>query len=43
MARDVAMCCLLLIAAPLAVLLAVLDAIFPAKQGVLTCGFERRA
>jgi hypothetical protein len=41
-ALDVAMWCLLPIAAVTAVLLAVVDAVFPAKQGVLTCGFERR-
>jgi SAM-dependent methyltransferase len=41
-AMDVAACCLLPLVTPVAVLLAVVDAIFPAQQGVLTCGFERR-
>lgn len=40
--RDLAGFCLLPLAAPLGGLLALLDAVFPARQGVLTWRFERR-
>jgi SAM-dependent methyltransferase len=42
-ALDVAAGILLLMAAPVALLLGLMDAIFRSKQGVLTCGFEKRA
>ncbi|MDO8541470.1 MAG: class I SAM-dependent methyltransferase [Opitutaceae bacterium] len=42
LARDLAVFALLPLAVPLGVLLSLIDAAFPARQGVLTCRFEKR-